>query len=107
MADDYSASLGVADNEDFEDNIREIDFDHPDFEDYVKSLKLHPVNDDFSLATQNFSEKEYSDMNAMFGFEQEFFMINPETNMPFGMVLSPRKKSSCLFVNFLVQCFRY
>jgi len=95
------------DNEDFEDNIREIDFDHPDFEDYVKSLKLHPVNDDFSLATQNFSEKEYSDMNAKFGFEQEFFMINPETNMPFGMVLSPRRKSSCLFVNVIVGIIKH
>ena len=58
------------DNEDFEDNIEEIEFDHEDFENYVKSLKLHPVNDDFSLAMENFEEEEYTNMNAMFGFEQ-------------------------------------
>ena len=95
------------DNEEFEGNIEEIDFDHQDFETYVKSLKLHPVNDDFSIAMENFKDEEYTDMNSMFGFEQEFFMIDPETNMPFGMVLSPRKKSSCIFVNVLIGLIKH
>lgn len=95
------------DNEDFEGNIEEIEFDHEDFQTYVKSLKLHPVNNDFCLAMENFEEDEYSDMNAMFGFEQEFFMINPETNMPFGMVHTPRKKSSCLFTNIIVSIIKH
>ena len=95
------------DNENYEGNIKEIEFDDPEFQSYVKSLKLHPVNNDFSLAMENFKDKEYTDMNAMFGFEQEFFMINTETNMPFGMELSPRRKSSCLFVNFLVGIIKH
>lgn len=95
------------DNEDFEGNIQEIEFDHEDFQTYVKSLKLHPVNNDFSLAMENFEEDEYTDMNAMFGFEQEFFMINPETEMPLGMVRTPRKKSSCLFTNIIVSIIKH
>tara|TARA_Y100000389_G_scaffold203356_1_gene251535 strand:+ start:373 stop:1950 length:1578 start_codon:yes stop_codon:yes gene_type:complete len=95
------------DNVDFEGNIEDIDFDHEDFQSYVKSLKLHPVNNDFSLAMENFKNDEYFDMNAMFGFEQEFFMINPETDMPIGMKNTPLKKTSCIFVNILVGIIKH
>ncbi len=95
------------DNEDFEGNIEEIEFNHEDFETYVKSLKLHPVNQEFSIARKKFNSEEYSEMNAMFGFEQEFFMIDSETNMPLGMVQVPSKKSSCLFVNFMVGLLKH
>ena len=95
------------DNERFEGNIEEIEFNHQDFESYVKSLKLHPINNDFSIAMENFKNDKYSDMKSMFGFEQEFFMIDTETNMPIGMVRSPRKKSSCLVVNVIVGLIKH
>lgn len=95
------------DNESFEGNIQEIEFEDYEFEKYVKELKLHSINHNFSIAMKNFESEEYKEMKSMFGFEQEFFMIDPETNMPFGMVKSPRKKSSCFFVNFIVGLIKH
>ena len=37
-------------------------------------------------------------MNAMFGFEQEFFMINSETNMPLGMVRTSKSHPVYLLI---------
>jgi glutamine synthetase len=71
---------------------------------YVKRLKLNPVNEHFSIARENF-ESIFKQLDAKIGFNQEFFMINPETNMPFGMIT--QQKTSCWFMSGIIVLLKH
>ena len=65
--------------------------------DYIKSMNEYPVNRNMHQSLKLFNT-EYKTHKSMFGFEQEFFMINPNTNMPFGFInRNYQNKSSSYF----------
>lgn len=72
---------------------------------YVKNLKLNPVNEHFSIARENFESSAYKQLDSKFGFNQGFFMINPNTNKPFGMVKP--QKTSCWFMSCIIVLLKH
>ena len=53
--------------------------------DYIKVMNEYPINTNMKYAIKCF-DTIFKKHEPMFGFEQEFFMINPETSMPYGFI---------------------
>lgn len=64
-----------------------------------KLVPIHPDMEPSQYDTEFFQNQEFK-----FGFEQEFFMINPELKMPYGF---KRNVTYCPFTFVLVQIFRH
>jgi hypothetical protein len=64
-----------------------------------KLVPIHPDMEPSQYDTEFFQNQEFK-----LGFEQEFFMINPELKMPYGF---KRNVTYCPFTFVLVQIFRH
>ena len=75
-----------------------------DFE-YLKTMNEYPINKNMLYAIKGF-KTIYKEHEPMFGFEQEFFMINPDTNMPYGFVnINSKNNSSSYLYDFFDNIF--